>query len=490
MKRNFFIIPLLLLLQGALLPVSGSFNTASAQISPQIDFIIDRSRANHAFWAIQVSDSSGNVLEALNAEKLVRPASNLKLISSGAYFEELGQNYRFTTTLYGRGEQRENRWVGDLIIRGSGDPSINGEFYDGNALFLFEKWHGVLDSLGIEMIDGNIIAQDGLFDDVPYPRGWEWDDLTYYYAPEISSLAFNFNVVDLEVVADGPIGSKPTILWFPFNTPYVEFVNDQTITPPGTRFRESYRRLLGTNTIVLRSTLPRGHYESEPLSVMSPSLYFIDTFYRYLNEMGIRVRGQLLTDNDYYSWNPDGLTEIHTHTSEPLHRMITWLNRESDNLYTEMLAKKLGHKKYNTQGTTELGIQAIKEFMQSMGLDTTAAHLRDASGLAPANLVRASDINDYLVKIQSRPWFNYMYDSLSIGGVNGTMRHRFINNAAHGRFNGKTGFMSGVRTLSGYLNTQQDNRLVVTIATNNYSVRTGHVDWVHEQIMEYLYKTY
>ncbi len=460
----------------------------SAQISSEIDFMIDRSRANDAFWAIQVTDSTGRVVEDLNAHKLIRPASNLKLISSGAFLDQLGQDFRFTTTLYGRGEIASNRWTGDLIVEGSGDPSINGEFYD-DPLFLFEEWYQVLDSLGIEQVDGSIIAYEGLFDDVPYPRGWEWDDLSYYYAPEISSLSFNFNVVDLEVLADGAIGSTPEIEWFPFNTPYVEFVNQQTITPPGTKFDESYRRVLGTNTIILRSTLPQGYYETEPLSVMSPSTYFIDTFSRYLEMRGVEVKGQLIVESDYHSWSTDGLRELASHTSRPLHDMITWLNRESDNLFTEMLAKKVGSDAYNTQGSTDLGLQVIRDFMHSAGIDTTVIRLRDASGMAPANLIRASDLNHYLNYIRGKSWFNTMYESLSVGGVNGTLSHRFRNSMLRENFYGKTGFMSGVRTLSGYLTTKSNEQLTVTIATNNYTTSTGHVDWIHEQILEFLYNS-
>ena len=463
--------------------------SAFAQISSEIDFMIDRSRANDAFWAIQVSDSSGKNLEELNGNNLIRPASNLKLITSGAVLDVLGQDYSFTTTLYGRGEIVGNRWVGDLIVEGSGDPSINGEFYE-DPLFLFEEWYQVLDSLGIEQIDGSIIAYDGLFDDVPYPRGWEWDDLSYYYAPEISALSFNFNVVDLEVVAEGTVGSQPTIRWFPFNTPYVEFLNQQTITPTGTRFNESYRRVLGTNTIILRSTLPQGYYETEPLSVLSPSTYFIDTFSRYLEDSGIRVRGQLIIESDYYSWKPDGLKVLSSHRSEPLHKMITWMNRESDNLFAEMLAKKVGSHVYNTQGSTEIGLQVIKEFMNTAGMDTSVVRLRDASGMAPANLIRASDLNLYLNFIKEKPWFDAMYESLSVGGLNGTLGHRFRNSAVNEKFFGKSGFMSGVRTLSGYLTTSSNQQLTVTIATNNYTASTAHVDWVHERILEYLHNKY
>jgi serine-type D-Ala-D-Ala carboxypeptidase/endopeptidase (penicillin-binding protein 4) len=119
------------------------------------------------------------------------------------------------------------------------------EIFTNDPLFLFEKWYQVLDSLGIRQIDGNIVAYDGLFDDVPYPRGWEWDDLSYYYAPEINALSFNSNVVNLEVIADGEVGGTPQIQWYPFNTPYVDFVNEQVITPRTTRYNESYQENSG-----------------------------------------------------------------------------------------------------------------------------------------------------------------------------------------------------------------------------------------------------
>ncbi len=479
-----------LLIFCVLLSVLSARGAVYAQVSSQIEYIIDRSQANNAFWVVQVRDSSGNVLEDLNGDKLIRPASNLKLVSSGAFLENLGPDYTFQTVLYGRGYQDGDRWRGDLIIKGAGDPSINGEFYNDDPLFLFEKWYQVFDSLGITHIDGNLVAFDGMFDDVPYPKGWEWDDLSYYYAPEINALSFNSNVVNLEVRADGEIGSTPSIQWFPFNTPYVEFINEQVVTPSGTRFNESYRRILGTNTIILRSTLPRGYYETEPLSIMAPSLYFIDTFARFLNDAGIRVSGQLLVDNDYYSWSDEGLSVLDIHTSESVGRMVQWLNRESDNFYTEMLSKTMAAERFGVQGSTDLGLKVIKDFMHTTGFDTLSVSMRDASGMAPATLVKASDMNRYLITIQDKPWFDVLFESLSIGGMNGTLGHRFRNSSVNGNFYGKTGFVSGVRSLTGYLRTKSGNRIAVTIVTNNYTVRTAHVDWVHERVLDYLYNSY
>jgi len=462
---------------------------ANGQDSGPIREIIENSAASSSFWSVQVRNSNGDILEEYNGDYLIRPASNLKLVTSAAYLDLLGPDFKFETVLYGSGEQRENRWNGDLYIRGAGDPSINGEAYD-DPLFLFQRWYSILDSMGVEVINGNVIGHDGYFDDVPYPRGWEWDDLSYYYAPEISALSFNKNVVDLEVRADGQPGSKPSITWFPFETPYVQFINEQRITPGDTSFDESYRRDLGSNSIYLKSTLPEGHYETEPLSVHNPSLYFIDTFKRYLQLMGIRVEGQLLLSEEPIAWNEGGFTELNRHRSRPLHTMIDRLNRESDNLYAEMLLKTLVAERYGVPGSTELGLEIVKGFMNDHGFDTTAVTLRDASGMAPATLLKTSDLNRFLVDIQDMPYFDQYYNSLSVAGRNGTLQYRFYNSDVSNNFFGKTGFMSGVRSISGYLNTAGGERLVITIATNNYTVKTTVVDRIHQQILDYLYTRY
>lgn len=463
-------------------------SAVSQDISP-IQELISNSAASSSFWSYQVRDAEGTILEEYNGDYLIRPASNLKLVTSAAYLDRLGADFQFETVLYGSGLQDGNRWSGDLYIRGAGDPSINGEAYD-DPLFLFQLWFSTLDSMGIEVIDGNIVGHEGFFDDIPYPRGWEWDDLSYYYAPEISALSFNQNVVDLEVRADGRPGSRPSITWFPFETPYVRFINEQRITPENTSFDESYRRELGSNTIYLRSTLPVGHYETEPLSIHNPSLYFIDTFKRYLQLMGIRVEGQLLVSDEPMDWDNGSLTEIDRHSSKPLHTMVNHLNRESDNHYAEMLLKTMVAEKFGIPGSTELGLEMVKEFMNDHGFDTTAVELRDASGMAPATLVKTSDLNSFLTDIQDKPYFDQYYNSLSVAAQNGTLKNRFYNSNIANNFYGKTGFMSGVRSLSGYLNTESGKRVIVTIATNNYTVKTAVVDRVHQQILDYLYSRY
>lgn len=467
-----------------------SINEPSAQLSEPIEKIIENGRADDAFWALQVRDSTGKILESYHSDKLIRPASNLKLLVSAVYLHELGSDYSYKTRLYGIGEQNGDAWNGDLIIRGMGDPTINGDFSDGDPLFLFEKWYRILKERGIKRINGNIFGNESYFDDIPYPKGWEWDDLSFYYGAEIGALSFNSNVVELEVLADGEVGSIPQIQWFPFNTNYVEFINEQVITPANTKYDESYRRIPGTNTILLRSKLPVGYYETEPLSITNPALYFIDTFAQYLRMGDIEFNGQLIVDRQQQDWDSPAFLLFDEHSSESLSEIVEWMNKESDNFFAEMLLKTVAAEKYNTEGSTELGIEIIKDFMNTAGLDSSVAVFRDASGMASATLIKLSDLSRLLVWMQNHREWNFYFGSMSVGGQNGTLKFRFGGSPVAGKFFGKSGFVTGVRTLSGYLDTPKNNRLIVTIATNNYAAKTSVVDALHERILEYLYSVY
>ena len=454
-----------------------------------IDSLIQQGPGSHAFWFIQVLDRDGRVLYSQNAEKVVRPASNLKMVTASAILAKLGPEYRFNTTLYATGSQRGSRWMGDLHVIGSGDPSIHAR-EGSDPLFLFESWVKKFDSLGVTMIDGNLIGWNGRFDQKPYPKGWEWDDLTFYYAPEIDALSFQMNVVDLTVEANGVPGSRPSIRWSPLQTPYVQFINEQQITPAGTRYQESYYRLPGTNTIYLKSTLPQGYVETEPLTIHRPAYYFMDTMKRWFEERGIRVTGQIVVRNDANPMldNDARRTVIANHTSEPLRTLIAWLLRESDNFYTEMLVKELAASTLNTQGTTELGLELIQEYMIEHGVNPDFLELRDGSGMAPATMIRLSDLSQYLYQLKKEPWFSEFYEALPVSGTNGTLEDRFHNSPIRNFFNSKTGFLTGVRFLSGYLSTRNGSELTITLATNNYTIKTSEIDKIQEQILEYLYE--
>jgi len=209
----------------------------------QIDNRLSAKGTPNAHWSISIRDENGVELASHNSEKLMVPASNMKLITSAAILEELGPKFKYVTNIYGRGELVGRTWVGELHIAASGDPSINGDFYDDDNFHVFKQYAVQLRAAGIDSVRGLVFGNTSIFDGQHLPPDWDWYDLPFYYAAEIGPLCFNSNTVFLEVNTSGRPGTKPDITWFPFNTDYVTFKNNQLITAKGTTYRESYKRL-------------------------------------------------------------------------------------------------------------------------------------------------------------------------------------------------------------------------------------------------------
>lgn len=461
----------------------------SVNVSAQdLKSIIESAPNQEALWSVTVRDEDGAILESWNPQSLIVPASNQKLFTTAAVLDGLGSDFRYTTNIYGDGVLVDSVWEGNLVIKGSGDPSISGFMYDENRYFVFGKLTRQLKELGIREINGSLIADVSYFNPEVYPKGWDWDDLSFYYGVEIAPLSFNNNAVDLIVVADGAVGQKPEISWFPSNTGYVTFLNYQTITAAGTKYDEFYRREMGENRIMLGSKLPQGYIEEESLSIDGAAMFFLQSFRTFLNDSGINTPGSYMVQDP----NPDiaELKVIASHTSEPLSKLIEWTNKESDNFYAEMMLKTLDAEKTHEPGTFEFGVQAVRDFLGGMELDTTYVIMKDGSGMASGNFTKTSILSEFLVKMQHHPDFEVFFKSMSNAGIDGTLAHRMKGTPLYNNFKGKSGYVSGARTLSGYFTTASGERLIISLAANNYIGKVKPIDTVHEQILQYLYAKY
>lgn len=463
---------------------------AQHKLSPDVRQTIEASRANDAFWSVVVRDTTGEMLEGFNDKKLMHPASNLKLLTSAAILNELGANYTFTTKIYGVGHQSGNTWEGDIIIRGAGDPSISGKFYNEDRFHVYNKFFSALDSMGVRKINGNLIGNDSFFDQEPYPEEWNWQDLSFYYGVEINALSFNNNAVDLRVYAKGDIGEKPEIEWFPFDTDYVNFVNEQVITPPDSEYDEDYRRVLGTNTIMLRSKVPKNYVETESLSVFNAPRFFLDTFKKYLEDGGITLGGRIIVDSQNINWNAEQYKELFRHESVPLKKMLSRITQNNDNFYTEMLLKTMAAEHFDAAGSTELGLSLLEDFATTLKMDTTKLEVSDGSGMASSTLVKSGDLSRMLVEMRKHPLFDIYKKNLSVGGVSGPLKNRFSDSKLRGKIYGKTGYVSGVRSLSGYMEATSGQTLAFSVITNNYTHKTSYIDQLHGEIIQNLYEKY
>lgn len=462
-------------------------STESVDAQAFINQLIRSGKSANAIWSFSVRAQSGEEIISFQSSKLITPASNLKLVSTAFFLNELGEDFRFTTQLLGEGELLDSVWNGDVSFYGSGDPSIGSELYDGNKWFVFDSFLTQLKAKGIKQINGNLIGNESIFDDEFIPPSWNYDDLSYYYAPEISALSFNRNCIDLVVDANGKVGSIPKVSWFPLNTNYVSFVNQQKIAPKNTRYKEYYHRPTGTNTITLRSSLPQFYEEDESLSISNPALFFVDTFKKYAALQGFIISGEVKTSQEKPSTQTQVLAE---HISKPLSEMCKRINKESDNFYAEMLFKAASYNKNKTLGTTEDAVQLAKKFANEIQLDTTNIQMVDGSGMGTANLITTKDFTRLLIQSQKMPWFSTYYDSFSISGIDGSFKNRFKNTELEVNLRGKSGYISGARTITGFLTSKKGNRLAFSIATNHFTEKIRGIDAKHQQFLIWLYQNY
>ncbi len=470
---------------------------SSRSLVASLNRLLEASDYEPAFWGALVLDlRDSTVLYARHAHQNFTPASVTKLFVTAAALEQLGPDFRYVTRLMADGPVVNGVLQGNLIVRGAGDPAIGGRFTNGDRTATFRTWADSLRRRGIHRIAGNLIGDDDYFDDTPLGTGWSWDDLTYWYAAEISALSFNDNCVDVLIEGRHP-GEPGRLSWEPPTT-YVTLINQTYTTSARQQLKEGYRRLLGTNTIVLFSRVPEGQRDIESLTVHNPTRFFVHVLREVLLAEGIAVDGKPV-DVDDLSIKPDytapHLWTVATYTSPPLSEIVRVINRRSQNLYAEMLLHTLGAERpvpdsTLAPGSAEMGLAAAARTWLRARIDTSRLQLVDGSGLSAQNLVSPEATVRLLAYMATHPdrtvWQTF-YMSLPAGGEEATtLQDRFRTGRAHGNVRAKTGTLSNTSALAGYVRTASGRLLAFAIFCNHYTVPTRQVRRTIDAFVEQL----
>jgi D-alanyl-D-alanine carboxypeptidase/D-alanyl-D-alanine-endopeptidase (penicillin-binding protein 4) len=389
--------------------------------------------------------------------------------------------------VYVDGPVEEGVLRGNLIVRGAADPTIGGH-YDAatgrwkaevDALHIFREWADSLLAAGISSIEGDIIGDDDVVDDVPLGEGWSWDDESAYYSAQLSGLSFNDNVIHMHVQADDAEGPA-RIRWDPINTDYVEIVNRTRTVHPDSSIEEGYHRRRSTNTIDVTTLIPRGQDDIEEITVENPTLFFAHVLRETLQNSGIAVAGRPV-DVDLISIKPDyvgpHMRRVAVHTSRPLSDIVRMVNKPSQNLYADMLIKTLAAEFPRQDdelkpGSADLGIEVAMQTFIKAGIDTSRIQLADGSGLSRQNLVTPEMTVSLLKFMWSYPDDRVrttFYDSLPVAGVEGTLRFRMRSGPANQNVRAKTGSLSNVSSLSGYVQAADGTPLAFAAMCNHYT---------------------
>ncbi|MGH7799922.1 MAG: D-alanyl-D-alanine carboxypeptidase/D-alanyl-D-alanine endopeptidase [Thermodesulfobacteriota bacterium] len=406
--------------------------------------------SNGRLGVVVKSLTTDELIFQYNPDKLFVPASNVKVLTSVTALSILKPDYRFKTEFYSGGDVTKGVIHGGLYIKGYGDPTLSTQHLETIA----EEFK----SLGVKEIKGGIIVDGTYFDNVRYGKGWKEKWKGDVFSPPISALSLNYNTFHIKVYPS-KIGRIPTIVLEPKGT-NVNVINKAITTNKGGRLSAVW--LEGGKTIKLDGSISRRtpSYTLE-VTTRNPALYVGSAFKRILEDAGIRVEGYV-TMGDV----PDWPVVLYTHFSDPLYLIIAEFNKNSVNIIGENIIKTLGAKVIGEPGTWEKGTLVVSNFLHEIGIKDSF-EIFDGSGLSLLNRVSPNAITDVLEYAYNNQVISLKFlNSLSIGGVDGTLKKRFRRSEVEGRVIAKTGHLSNVSALSGYLFTKSGDVLVFSILSN------------------------
>lgn len=346
---------------------------------------------------------------------------------------------------------------------GRGDPSLSTDQLKDLAQQLQRR--------GIQRVD-QLIVEDRYFSEPTIAPTWEWSDIQFYYGTAVNSLILNENAV-LLTLAPQDVGQPLTITWAdPIAAKQWQIENQTVTTEAQSPESITISGVLGQPLLRIRGQLAAdAGLWLTAIAIPNPADYFLEHFRLALADVGIQVgEGEVTTEPTTQA----GI-EVAAVESPPLGELIAKINQQSNNLYAEALLRSLGvMEKESDESTAKAGRQQIRESLTELGVEPESYVLADGSGLSRHNLVSPTAIVQTLQAIAQTPMAQAYRDSLASAGVEGTLRQRFENTPAQGRVYGKTGTMTGVSALSGYVETPDYQPLVFSIMVNqsNQSVRT------------------
>jgi D-alanyl-D-alanine carboxypeptidase/D-alanyl-D-alanine-endopeptidase (penicillin-binding protein 4) len=404
-----------------------------------------------------ISSDSKEVLYERDSKLLMRPASNMKLLTSSTALHVLGKDYRFRTSVYADTAMIDGTIDGNIYIKGYGNPDLVTADLDTLV--------AQVRLLGVKRITGGVLADVTFFDDLYWGYGWNWDDEPSSYAAFITPLSVNDNCVTVTVSPGRLRGDSVEVTIDP-PTSYVSIVNNGKTVSDSVIHRLTVTRLFKerSNAILIEGEmLPGARPIERQLSVWKPELYTATLFTEALQRNGISVAKTPLLGQV-----PLRGHEIAVHLQR-IDSTIINMNKVSDNLTAEMLLKTLDAVSNNVPGSSEGGTFVVNKFLSTMGIDTMKYRITDGSGLSYHNLITAEMIVQLLEGMQHQTdVFPLFYQSLPIAGVDGTIRNRMKKTPAEGNLRAKTGTISGVSSLSGYVQTLDGERLIFSMSMQNY----------------------
>jgi D-alanyl-D-alanine carboxypeptidase/D-alanyl-D-alanine-endopeptidase (penicillin-binding protein 4) len=438
----------------------------------------------HGNWGFcAMTCDSEKIIATHNFQQTLIPASTLKILTTGAALGLLGPDFRYETKIEYDGIYDSINGIihGNVYLHGSGDPSFNSEkFNKDDTISLFQSLPFRLTFKGIKKIDGNIIGDASCFSDNPVPDGWQWSDIGQYYGAGTSGLAYSDNSVTLHFNSMKDSCTLSSVVPQPEGSVY-----RSDVTSDGKKDEALVYGAPFGNIFYVHGSIPPGKKDFEvKASNPDPAYQCAKDFYEELKP-ALTVTGKPTTIRRMQLNNETIITKRKTLSiiySVPMSAIVEETNIHSNNLYAEQLLLTLGLLK-GEDGTVEAGIEVVKNYWKSLGVDLSGLNMTDGSGLSRSNGITTKIQASILQKIAQQSWYVYFFNSLPVAGKSGSMSGLCKGTLAENNMHAKTGYINRARGYAGYVKTKSGKLICFSLLANNYTCTPAEMKKRLEKIL-------
>ena len=482
----------LLLILLSILFIDSSLAQDVTAIKKKITILLSDTALQHAtiaFTARNISDST--TIISLNGNKSLVPASIQKVITTGVALETLDSTFQFTTRI-GYVGSINNAGVlnGDVYMYGSGDPTIGSQYFNKkrNQSDFLKLWTKAIKENGIKEITGKIVLDISHFEDWPVVSTWTYEDLGNYYGAGVYGIMLLDNLSELHFSTSNQFGTKTVLK---YSVPELENITIDNQVTVGKGGDNAYVFLTPTSDrmIVRGDITPQKSDFIVKACIPNPPQMMADLLYKAIDSMGIKQtqRTQIISQTNKVN-DARAFTEIYTHRSPKLSKIIEQTNYNSVNLFAETLLKETGNC-VKGNGSTQDGLVSLYEFCHAKKIKFSGVELVDGSGLSRFNLMTTNFMVDFLTYYKNNsPYFTPFFNSLPVSGQNGTMENFGKKSDLIGTIHAKTGSMTRVKNLAGYLITRSGKWIAFSFMANNYNCGGAKVKAIQEEVLKVLFE--
>jgi D-alanyl-D-alanine carboxypeptidase/D-alanyl-D-alanine-endopeptidase (penicillin-binding protein 4) len=493
----------------ALAVICGAIGTASAagrrtrpsgSDQARVHTVLTSPGAARARWGVLVTDATtGEILCDVNAGQFFPPASTTKLFTTALALAKLGPEFRFRTTLESSAlPDKSGRLAGDLVLVGRGAPDLSNRHYpyapqtdrEGAPEKVLVEMVKKLSARGVREIVGDVVADGSAFEEQSYPPGWEIDDVKFVFGAPVNALSINDNLFFVQIIAGTEQGTPAQIFAEPpLAASYVR--NAVTTGPRGSEAKLGIEWQPGSGAVELAGSVPLGGKVQEFATANpSPAEYAAALLKFLLEQNGISISGKARSAHAPSSRGPavnpaasapSSRQVLVEHLSPPLRDIVTMTNKNSENLYAELLLRAVSLADTGT-GSLGGGLKAERDFLATADVPLDDVLLEDGSGLSRGNLVTPASVVALLRYAAAQSWGADYVASLPVAGQDGTLAAQLKGTPTAGRIQAKTGTLEHAKAMAGYATTLAGRRVIFAVFASAYTMKGGEAAKILDRI--------